>query len=220
MSRRSKPKSPAQILAERLARRAVEFEAVGLQPEAAALATSAAVEVRRSGRAHVAGARRLDAFDALRDGMAPGGYDAARRLEADLRLRRGEADHGRSLIRVDGGGEGPALLDRQLAAGRRVDAALAWVGTRDGRLLCELIYPSVERSGWRETVAMVTGETHTHAQAAAVRAACANLAAAYEVRPGEADRRRKRLTILAPRPNLSSQPGVPPCPSPSATPRS
>jgi hypothetical protein len=220
MTRRRKPKSPAPIMAERLARRAGDFEAVGLQPEAAALATSEAVEVRRSGRANLAGARRLDAFDALRDGMVPGGYDAARRLEADLRLRRGEADHGRSLIRVDGGGEGPALLDRQLAAGRRVDAALARVGARDSWLLCELIYPSVERSSWRETVAHITGETHAHAQGAAVRGACANLAAAYEVRPGEGGRRRERLTIPALRPNLSSQSGVTPCPSPSATPRS
>ena len=182
MRKRAKPKSPAQIMAERLARRAGDFEAVGLQREAAALASSEAVEVRRAGRAHVAGARRLDAFDALREGMAPGGYDAARRLEADLRLRRGEADHGRSLIRVDGGGDGPVLLDRQLAAGRRIDAALARVGARDAQLLCELIYPSVERPGWRQTVALVTGETHSHAQAAAVRAACANLAAAYEGR--------------------------------------
>ena len=182
MSKRRKPKSPLQIMAERVARRGTDFEAVGLQREAAGLATSAAVEVRRAGRANIAGARRLDAFDALREGMAPGGYDAARRLEADLRLRRGEADHGRSLIRVDGGGDGPALLDRQLAAGRRVDAALGRVGARDAWLLCELIYPSVERGGWRETVAHVTGETHGHAQGAAVRAACANLAAAYEVR--------------------------------------
>jgi len=182
MKRRVKPKSPAQILAERLARRASDFEALGLQPEAAALATSEAVEVRRTGRANVAGARRLDAFESLREGMAPGGYDAARRLEADLRLRRGEADHGRSLVRVDGGGDGPMLLDRQLAAGRRVDAALARVGARDAWLLCELIYPSVERVGWRQTVAHVTGERRSHAQAAAVRAACANLAAAYEIR--------------------------------------
>lgn len=182
MRKRAKPKSPAEILAERLARRAADFEAVGLQPEAAALPSSQAVEVRRTGRANAAGARRLDAFDALREGLPTGGYDAARRLEADLRLRRGEADHGRNLVRVDGGGAGPALLDRQIAAGRRVDRALARVGARDGWLLCELIYPSVGRNSWRETVAHVTGETHSHAQAAAVRAACANLAAAYEVR--------------------------------------
>jgi hypothetical protein len=182
MRKRAKPKSPAQIIADRLARRAADFEALGLQPESAALASSEAVEVRRRGAANDAGARRLDAFDALRDGMAPGGYDAARRLEADLRQRRGEANHGRSLIRVDGGGDGPILLDRQLAAGRRVDTVLARVGARDAWLLRELIYPSVERAGWRQTVALVTGERHSHAQAAAVRAACANLAAAYQVK--------------------------------------
>jgi hypothetical protein len=189
MSRRGKPKSPAQILAERAARRACDFEAVGLAPEAASLATSAAIEVKRAGRTNTTMARRLDAFDALRDGMEPGGYDAARKLEADLRLRRGEADHGRNLIRVDGGGEGPVLLDRQLAAGRRIDAVLGRVGARDARLLCELIYPSAERAGWRETVAKVTGETHQHAQGAVVRSACANLAAAYEMRPVNLDSR-------------------------------
>jgi hypothetical protein len=182
MSRKRKPKSPGEILAERAARRAHDFEAVGLQPEAASLATSRAVEVRRAGRANALTARRLDAFDALRDGMAPGAYDAARRLEEDMRVRRGEVERGRSLIRVDGRGEGPALLDRQLAAGRRVDAVLGRVGARDAWLLSELIYPPVERESWRATVLHVSGETHPHAQAAAVRAACANLAAAYDPR--------------------------------------
>lgn len=180
MSKRRKPKSPAQILAERGARRARDFEVLGLQPEAANLASSETIEVRRAGRSNLASARRLDAFDALREGMASGGYDAARRLEADMRLRRGEGDHGRTLIRVDGGANGPALLDRQLAAGRRIDRVLSRIGARDALLLIELIYPSLERPGWRETVAEITGETHAHAQGAAVRGACANLAAAYD----------------------------------------
>jgi hypothetical protein len=182
MKRKSKPKSPAEILAERSARRARDFEAVGLQPEAAGLPSSRQVEVRRAGRANALVARRLDAFDALRDGMDPGAYDAARRLEEDMRMRRGEVEKGRSLIRVDGRGDAPALLDRQLAAGRRVDAVLGRVGARDAWLLSELIYPPVERESWRETVRQVAGETHPHGQAAAVRAACANLAAAYDPR--------------------------------------
>ena len=37
-----------------------------------------------------------------------------------------------------------------------------------------------DAAAWRDAVAYVTGETHTHAQAAAVRAACVNLRDAYD----------------------------------------
>jgi hypothetical protein len=163
-------------------RRFQDFEAVGLSGANAHLVANRPVEVRRTGPKSVEGARRLDAFDALKPEMArksPGAYDAARRLETDLRIRRGEDDPGRPMERVDGGEGVFGRLDRRLAAGLRVDKVLALVGARDRALLEALIYPTPERDSWRDTVAAVTGEQHPHAQGAAVRAACANLAEAY-----------------------------------------
>lgn len=175
--KRSKPKNPEQIAAEKRAQRVRDFAAVEMQPEAASLPSSASIEVRRDNQRTVAGARRWDAFDALREGMTPGAYDAARRLEADMRQQRGEVDRGRSVVR---GGEGPTdVTDARLAAGDRVRIALSRIGDRDALLLTELIYPSIPRETWRDTVAVITGEENQVAQAAAVRSACANLALAY-----------------------------------------
>lgn len=195
MSRRLRiPKSPHDITASRAARLAVErardFAANGLQPEAAALAANSNIEVRRAGGRHAEGARRADAFDALREGMARGAYDAARRLEADMITRRGEqTSGGRTLMRIDcaGGGAGPdggavSRLDRARGAAARIDAVLGRVGARDAALLGELITPTQAGRSWRETVRAVTGEENPVAQGAVVRAACANLAMAYAVR--------------------------------------
>lgn len=192
MSRRlRKPKSPGDIAADRAARLAAErargFAAVGLQPEAASLAANSNIEIRRAGAKHAEGARRADAFDALRDGMARGAYDAARRLEADMITRRGEQRNGgRTLMRIDcaGGGAGPdggavQRLDRARGAAHRIDAVLGKVGARDALLLGELIQPTQPGRSWREIVRAVTGEENPVAQGAAVRAACANLAMAY-----------------------------------------
>jgi hypothetical protein len=186
MARKRKiaPKAPADIATERLARRARDFEAVGLSASAAGLASNDAVEVRREGRSHAEGARRLDAFEALREGMTPGAYDAARRLERDLTVRFGEHDRGRAMVRVDcDGGVGPGRTDQMLAAGQRVDLVLGRLGRRDGWLLLELIRPSPDtwlaRPTWRAVVAHITGEENDRGQAAIVRNICANLAEAY-----------------------------------------
>lgn len=182
MSRKRKPKTPEQIAAERqakaLAQRVRDFEAVGLQPTSAALQANENVVVTREGAKTLETARRADAFDALRDGMMPGAYDAARRLERDMRIRRGEQDKGRPMGRVDN--ERPLdRTDAAVQAGQRVDKVLGNIGERDAWLLSELIYPHFERT-WREVVYHITGETHAHAQGAAVRCACANLRYAYE----------------------------------------
>ncbi len=180
-----KPKTPAEILAERLSRRARDFEAVGLPASAAALSANDSVEVRREGRHHAEGARRLDAFEALRDSLAPGAYDAARRLERDLTIRAGEHGQGRSMLRVDCDG-GRDRSDEMLMAGQRVEAALGRLGRRDGLLLTELIRPSpmvqLTCPTWRAVVAQITGEKNDRGQAAIVRNVCVNLAEAYQAR--------------------------------------
>lgn len=178
---RSKPKSPAQIAAEKLVQRQRDFAAANLQPDAAGLAANADVAVRRQGQKNELSARRLDVFEALKAGMAPGCYDAARRLERDITMRRGEHDHGRPMERVDGDEQAAFCRNDQIiAAAERVDAILRRLSGRDAWLLTELIVPQPTRPTWRETVAYITGETHPHAQGAAVRAACVNLRDAYD----------------------------------------
>jgi hypothetical protein len=193
-----KPKSPEEIAAERIAKRARDFDAVNIQPEAAALEAQDDIAVTHAERTKVDGARRMDAFEALKPEMAkknPGAYDAARRLERDMAIRMDEADRGQRMERVDCDAFREAL-QRRIEAGERVDAVLAGVGERDAWLLQELIRPTLIRrdiitrpdqgppitvslKGWRAIVAYVTGEDNPVAQAAAVRSACANLAASY-----------------------------------------
>jgi len=174
--RRNRPKSPEQVKREQAEQRARDFEAVGLQADASVLPMNAAVEVDRESQATAQRARRADAFDLLKDGMRAGSYDAVRKLERDLTIRRGEHDRGRYVDRVDGD-KPHGRTDAMIAAGERVDAVLSRIGERDAWLLQVLLSPTAKP--WREIVAYITGETDHHAQGAAVRSASANLADAY-----------------------------------------
>lgn len=156
------------------------FDAVGLSPASALLQANADISVQRNTQSTVQSARREDAFDALKAKMEPGAYDAARRLEADMRIRRGEDDRGQRLVVVNGQAGDKGSMDRRLDAAKRVDAVLMGVGERDAWLLTELIYPAQRRESWRLHVAYITGETNEVAQGAVVRGACANLARAYD----------------------------------------
>lgn len=177
---KAKPKDPQMAAAER---RAAAFGAVGLQMAASALRANADINAEPKDREHEARARRQDAFDALREGMVKGAYDAARRLERDIITARGEHDQGRHLERVDNDHAGDRT-DAMVEASRRVEKILARVGPRDAWLLSELISPSVQTrlsaTNWRGIVAYITGEENPHAQGAVVRAACANLAMGYD----------------------------------------
>jgi hypothetical protein len=177
---RTKPKDPQVAAAERRAR---AFHAVSLQAGASVLPANADIDAQAQEREHEARARRMDAFEALKEGMVKGAYDAARRLEKDITIARNEHDRGRNLDRVDN--DSPTdRMDAMLKARWRVDIALGGIGQRDAWLLTELIAPSVQTAlmamTWRATVAYVTGEENPHAQAAVVRSACANLSKAYE----------------------------------------
>jgi hypothetical protein len=191
-------KTPAQLAAEALAKRAVDLESVNLHPDAAGLPLQQDIEVTRAGQARegrkVDGnvARRLDAFDALRPSMAgyefAGCYDAARRLERDLMIRYGQHDHGRPVDRVDCEQAAFNRNDLMIMAGERIDAVMDRLSPREGRLLQELIVPSRDWGHWRRVVAHVTAESNMNAQGAAVRAACVSLRDAY-VRLDVASRR-------------------------------
>lgn len=183
-----KPFDPAAAERARISQRRTDFDAVGLQPEAATLASHSDVQTTRAGderagkRVADNTARRIDAFEALRAGMQPGVYDAARRLERDIKIRNHENDRGHAGGRVDCE-RGKDFTDAAIEAGIRIRNVMRLIGARDQFLLSELIDPGpvsrLARPHWRQSVFYVTGETHDHAQGAAVRAACSNLAEAY-----------------------------------------
>lgn len=182
MARRNKPQDARE-------QRRRDFEAVGLQREAADLRQNGNIEVTRTAEDregktvdHDVAVRR-DAFDALKASMNQeprfhGCYDAARRFERDVLLARCEADTGRSMERVD---DAPKGEFRFILAASNVAWLKKALSRRDFWLLYELIAPSQEyEGGWRGAVAYVTGEDNPNAQGAAVRGACANLRDAYE----------------------------------------
>lgn len=190
MSRKPKRrKTPEEIAAALIARRGQDLAAVGISPEAAALPSHVDVEVTRTGHARDGqrvdrdAARRLDAFEALRESMSRephvGAYDAARRLERDMLVSLGQHDHGRPLDRVDCEQGAFNRVDQMVFAAERLDALRQRVPDRDWWLLSELIWPTTGRTTWRAAVAYVTGEQNHNAQGAAVRSACVNLRDAY-----------------------------------------
>jgi hypothetical protein len=197
---RARRKTPEQLEAERQQRRALDLDAVNVPTDAASLPHGQDIEVTRAGQKRGGqkvtedSVRRLDAFTALKDGMNTqprfhGCYDAARRFELDILLRRGEADRGQASQRVDR--TAGLVTDAMIDAAKRVEAVVARLPPRDWWLLMELIKPSTERSSWRESVEYVTGETNPHAQCGAVRSSCANLRDAYAAIEREALGRRK-----------------------------
>ena len=168
-------------------------ETWGVAAEPLALAANADVDARRDARGRIAGAHRVDVFEALnaRGGLGAPELAAARRLERDIGLRAGLFGPGASYVLVDAQGSSEGLTQRMIEAGRRVEAALTGLGARQARLLRALIEPAMlagRAVAWREVVAHEADEANPHAQAALVRAACADLALAYQAldrtRPG------------------------------------
>jgi hypothetical protein len=180
-----KPKSPEKIAEEKAAKRRTDFAAVGMQPDAADLTANSedVVSITRASQHTAETARRMDAIEALKEGLPQGAYTLARNLERDMAMARGEHDQGRPMQRVDED-KATGRTDAMLAAADRVRGILARIGDRDRWLLTELLSPSAETllrsTTWRDTVAYITGETHHHAQGAAVRAAVANLLPAHQ----------------------------------------
>ena len=182
MAKRRLPKA-ARREANPIVQRANDLAAVSLGPENALLPRQDDIEVTRAGglregqRVSHDTARRMDAFAALKDGMAQGCYDAARRFEKDVLTRLGLGPGGRPLGEpVDGL---RSRVDAMMAAGLRVDEINDRIPPRDFWLLTDLIAPQIDRGTWRDHVKYITGESNAHAQCAVVRAACVNLRDAY-----------------------------------------
>ena len=182
---RRKPSTPQEIAERKLAKRRQDFEAVGLQPDAAVLATAGDIEVSRKTQQTEQAARRSDVFLALCRGMATGAYDAARRLERDILMAAGLSDRGLRLVSVDETTEGRSRMDRMLAARDRLDSLRDIMPEHEFWLMCELIDPKRPNGGqprsWRDVVGYVTGEELPDAKPALVRNACQSTAWAYRL---------------------------------------
>jgi len=197
MPRQVKPKSPAEILAERAARRAeaARPETWGVNVEALAGQGDVRLLLQDEKRSVVQGARRDDVFDRLlaRGALSASAHAAVRRLDADMTERRGEGHAQERGPKVDCQTTRDLVTLRTLDAGVRVDRALGLVGRRDAALLHELLEPrrvlaDTALDRWRAVVRLITGEARPEVQAGAVRSAAENLAWAY----AEVDRAKTR----------------------------
>lgn len=208
MSRRRSPKpaTPEQIQAQAVKRRAEEAEQRAREkvadktPEAWGANVSSltmpananvAVTMDKVKSRQVQTAKRMDAFAALESGMPTASYVAARRLQTDITIRKGEQDRGRNFDRVDC--DAPTdRTDAMIAAAKRIEAVLARLGGHTQWLLSELASPSdvirLNHQSWRSIVQYITGEEDAMAQAGAVRHACKELALVY----AELDRAPRR----------------------------
>jgi hypothetical protein len=157
----------------------------GVDPGSLTLPANAEVAVGKDRRGRIVHACRTDVFELLhgRGGLADEELRAARRLEHDVGERAGLFRPEPSLVFVDSQGSSEGVTQRMVEAGRRVEGALAGLGPRQARLLRALIEPPMMQGrlvAWREVVERETGETHSHAQPAMVRAALADLALVYK----------------------------------------
>ena len=130
---------------------------------------------------------RQDVFDLFlgRGKLSVGGHGAVRRLQNDVAsLHRSIAGGSDYSPRVDRTRTSDGFTDQRLRAGRRIEAVLALAGPASARLLgalCELDVGLGRPGNWRDQVSRVTGETLADAQGAILRAACENLAGAYDM---------------------------------------
>lgn len=170
--KRAKPFDPAA--AERLRKdrqeNADNISAIRAQP-------STAVNVcTKTGR--LTGAWRLNCFNTL---LSPGGLErqAIDWLDDLIRTANGEngGDRRPDHIRASSeGAPGQNISDDMIKAGRRLQVVTEALPPQHARMLFELLKPDADLiTRWRGVVERCTGETHSHAQGAAVRSACTAL---------------------------------------------
>jgi hypothetical protein len=184
--RRARPADPLAIARARAAEREAARDPGrwGLDRGSLSLAANTAVETRADLAGRIARARRRDLFDTLaaRGALSPAAHAAARRLQGDIaRLHRAPGGVAAYAPRIDRTRTDADFGEHRLRAGVRVEAALGLTGPASAVLLTALLEAAAlgQASDWREIVARHAGERLADAQAAAVRAACENLAGAY-----------------------------------------
>jgi len=185
MSKR-KPKSPQQIMAEKLLRRARDFDAVNLDPAAVVLPAYADVQIERTGRKNVTRAWRSNVFRLLleRKSITLDHFTAAEKLATDWAEWKGLAGGRDAMSEAVDGGRGSAELvtDAMIRAGRRIDRARDSMVTGDWRILQAFMVAVVEEDramAWRGILERL-GITVRDEQPKAVRYALEALRAHYE----------------------------------------
>lgn len=174
MSRkRNKPYDPAAAARHKAEREANAAEVARLRAQ-----PSTAVNVdKRTGR--LTGAWRLNCFNTL---LASSGPERAAVdwLDELVRTANGENGQERRPDFVRGttdGAPGQSITDAMIQASFRLEVVMINMAPAHGRMLMELLKPDADLiTRWRAVVERSTGETHSHAQAAVVRAACTSLA--------------------------------------------
>lgn len=170
--RRAKPFDPAQAERHKAEREANAEQIAHLRSQ-----PSTAVNVdKQTGR--LTGAWRLNCFNAL---LPQGGADrqAIDWLDDVIRTAAGEngCERRPDFIRASNdGAPGQNVSADMIAAGEVLTVVTEALAPRDARMLFELLKPDADLiTRWRGVVQTCTGEANPHAQAAAVRAACASL---------------------------------------------
>lgn len=171
-SKRKKPYDPAAA-----ARHKAEREANAQEVNRLRAQPSTAVNVdKTTGR--LTGAWRLNCFNTLlpQKGQERAAIDW---LEELVRTANGENSQERrpDFVRASTeGAPGQNITDGMIAASFRLSVVLENMAPAHGRMLMELLKPDADLiTRWRAVVQSSTGETHSHAQAATVRAACTSL---------------------------------------------
>lgn len=160
MGKRTKPKSPEQILAERAEQRRKDFEAAGLDPMTAGLAAYADVRTTRTGQKHGrTGAWRSNVFNLLleRKTITQGHQGAALQLAETWAVWKGldgKAEGNGEF--VDNGRSPPdqrcLVSDRQVRAGKDVTWVMGQLQPLHRKVLEAFMVATVEEDramSWR-----------------------------------------------------------------------
>lgn len=146
------------------------------------------------------GAWRLNCFNTLLAQNSPE-RSAVDWLDDLIRTAAGENGHERrpDFIRASNdGAPGQNVSAAMIAAGEVLQAVQEAMAPAQVRMLFELLKPDADLlTRWRAVVERCTGETHDHAQGAAVRSACTALVHVRESAGRLLRDRRERRTLAA-----------------------
>lgn len=169
--RKSKPYDPAAAERHRAERAENKAEVSRLKAQGAAVNVDP-----RTGR--LTGAWRMNCFNTLLAQNSPE-RAAVDWLDELVRLASGEISPERDpsfIPASNDGAPGQGISDTMIAASQTLDVVQLAMPPAHARMLLSLLEPDQDlMTRWRAVVQRCTGETHSHAQAAVVRAACTSL---------------------------------------------
>lgn len=190
MTRRTAKRTPAEQAIERAARAERKAEVDTLRARGLTVTCDAAYNIIVT--------QRLDVFALLhsRKSLTDTQLYAVRRLEEKQAIANGHERPEQSMDRVDKSSEGAPgqnITQAIIDAHRDLGTIYLTTGGKSSELLIALTEPpEAILTRWRETVQHVTGEHDERVQAAMIRAACENLAAAWQAFDYRARERKAR----------------------------